>query len=72
MSLLFLALLFPALRLLLWLYNFCFNQAILHGLQFELLRSLSYVAYLLLCLVMLVIYWLHTILGWILAPVHYF
>ena len=56
MSLLFFALLFPALRLLLWLYDFCFNQAILHGLQFELLRSLSYVAYLILHLVMLVMY----------------
>jgi hypothetical protein len=28
--------------------------------------------YLLLCLVMLVIYWLHKIPGWILAPVYYF
>ena len=72
MSLLFFALLFPALRLLLWLYDYCFNQAFMHGLQFELLRSLAYVAYLFLRLVMLVIYWFRMILGWILAPVYYF
>ena len=72
MSLLFFALLFPALCLLLWLYDSCFNQAISHSLQSELLRSLVYVAYLLLCLVMRVIYWLHKILGWILAPVYHF
>ena len=72
MSLQFFALLFPVLRLLLWLYDFCFNQAITHGLQVELLRSFLYVAYLFLRLAMLVIYWLHKILGWILAPVYYF
>jgi len=71
MSLLFFARLFPALRLLLWLYDSCFNQVISYSLQSELLRSLVYVAYLLLLLVLLVIYWLHKILGWILAPVKY-
>ena len=70
MSLLFFALLFPALRLMLWLYDSCFNQAISHSLQSELLRSLAYVAYLLLRLVMRVIYWFDKILGWILAPVY--
>ena len=72
MSLLFFALLFPALRLMLWLYDSCFNQAISHSLPFELLNSLAYVTYLPLRLVMLVIYWLHKIFGWILAPVYYF
>jgi hypothetical protein len=32
LSLLFYALLFPAQKLLLWMYNFCFNQGVVHGL----------------------------------------
>ena len=58
LSLLSYALLFLAQRLLLWMYNFCFNQVIAHGLQSELLKSSAYVAYLILRLAMLVIYWL--------------
>ena len=72
LSLLFYALLSTALRLLLWLYDYCFHQGISHGLQSELLRSSAYIAFLLHCLAMLVIYWLHVIFGWILAPVYYF
>ena len=71
LSLLFYALLSTALRLLLWLYDYCFHQGLLLGLQSELLRSSVYVAFLLLCLAMLVIYWLHIIFGWILVPVYY-
>jgi hypothetical protein len=71
LSLLFYALLFPAQTLLLWMYDFCFNQGLMHGLQSELLRSSAYVAYLILCLAMLVMYWLHRFTGWILTPVYY-
>ena len=63
LSLLFYALLFPAQILLLWMYDFCFNQGVAHGLQSELLRSSAYVAYLILSLAMLVIYWLHNFFG---------
>ena len=49
MSLLFFALLFPALRLLLWLYDYCFNQAFTHGLQFEFLRTLRIYSFVWLC-----------------------
>jgi len=72
LSLLFYALLFTALRLLLWLYDYCFHQGFSHGLQSELLRSSAYVAFLLHRLAMLVIYWLHVLFGWILAPAYYF
>ena len=71
MSLLLYALLFPAQKLLLWMYNFCFNQGVAHGLQSELLRSSVYVAYLILRLAMLVLYWLHKFFGWILTSVYY-
>ena len=72
LSLLFYALLSTALRLLLWLFvDYCFHQGLSHGLQSELLRSSASVAFLLHRLAMLVIYWLHIIFGWILAPVHY-
>jgi hypothetical protein len=56
LSLIFYALLYPAQRLLLWMYDFCFNQGLMHGLQSELLRSSAYVACLILCLAMLVMY----------------
>jgi len=59
------------LRLLLWLYDYCFHQGLSHGLQLELLRSSAYVAFLLLRMAMLVIYWLHIIFGWILVPAYY-
>ncbi len=72
LSLLFYALLSTALRLLLWLYDYCFHQGLSHGLQLELLQSSAYVVFLLHRLAMLVIYWLHVIFGWILAPVYYF
>ena len=71
LSLLFYALLFPVQKLLLWMYNFCFDQGVAHGLQSELLRSSAYVAYLILCLAMLVLYWLHKFYGWILMRVYY-
>ena len=71
LSLLFYALLSMALRLLLLLYDYCFHQGLSRGLQLELLRSSAYVAFLLHRLAMLVIYWLHVIFGWFLAPVYY-
>ena len=71
LSLLFYALLFLAQRLLLWMYDFCFNQGLTHGLQSEMLRSSAYAAYLILCLEMLVMYWLQRFTGWILTPVYY-
>ena len=71
LSLLFYALLFPALRLLLRIYDYCFHQGFSHGLQSELLQSSTYVAYLLLRLAMVVLYWLHAIFGWSLASAYY-
>jgi len=72
LSLLLYALLFSALRLFVSIYDACFNQAVAHGLQSELYRSLVFVTYLILRLVMLFLYWFHIFLGWILAPGYYF
>ena len=53
------------------MYNYSFNQGSLLGFQLEVTQSLSYLYYIILCVAMLTLFWLHHLVGWSLLPVFY-
>ena len=60
-----------ATRLICILYNYGFNQGSPLGFQLEVTQSLSYLYYIIFCVAMLTLFWLHHLVGWSLLPVFY-
>jgi hypothetical protein len=60
-----------ASRLLCNLYDYCFYKSHSNGFQSKVIGSLSYVYYIILRVAMISLFWLYSILGWVLLSVYY-